>query len=96
MHGFDGAPPDAQATYTLDLGSTPQRCRPLPSCTGTAARVKFVLTATDLALVDTDGSFHAIPGVYDVWVGGTGPGAQGVHVDAGAVAPPLHTTLTVV
>jgi hypothetical protein len=66
----------------------------LPVCPGAAVPVGFALTEADLQLVDSDGTLHPIPGVYDVWVGATGPGVQGVHVHS-AVPPPLHATLTV-
>ena len=65
--------------------------------------VQFELSAEDLALVDADGTVRAIPGTYDVWVGGVGPGKQGVFVEAldgvggggSAAQRPLHATLSV-
>lgn len=39
---------------------------------------------------------QAIPGVYDVWLGGVGPGKQGVFVDDAEVQAPLHASFTVV
>jgi hypothetical protein len=61
----------------------------------TPVAVSFELKLSDLLLVDTDGSYTTIPGTYDVWIGGTGPGAQGKFVAAGSSAAPLHGVLTV-
>ena len=43
-----------------------------------------------------DDSAQAIPGVYDVWLGGVGPGQQGVFVGGAEVQTPLHALFTVV
>ena len=58
--------------------------------------VEFELTASDLALVDVDGTVRALVGTYDLWIGGTGPSPLGAFVNETAVTPVLHGTLVVI
>ena len=54
------------------------------------ATMLFRLSSTAAAGVSA-----SIVGVYDVWLGGTGPGRRGAYVDETAAAQPLHAQITI-
>jgi hypothetical protein len=62
---------------------------------GSSEGIALSIPVSELSLVDVDGSYKVLEGVYDLWLGGRAPGWLGQGVAVPYVQEPLHTTFTV-